>query len=80
MTPIDAVDRFLRRSLTESMHSKVKTCEACILGATRAVRFVVVTDTAILLTENPPKKLTEYIRLVDIVSIESVCIKKIYLY
>ena len=73
LTATDGVDRFLRRTMTPAQYSNVKTFEPCICDTpSRAVRFAVVTDAELLLTENPPKKLTTLLQLASIASIDIV--------
>jgi hypothetical protein len=74
LTPTDAVDRFLKREAHPSVYSQIKAVEPCIVeqGSSRSIRFAVITNSSVLLTENPPKKLSELSKLLDIIAIDQV--------
>ena len=68
-----AVDRFLLRALPPADYASVRVFEPCIVvtaDGARAFKHAVLTDTALVLVDNPPKALAPLADMDRVVSIE----------
>ncbi|CAI9167963.1 unnamed protein product [Rangifer tarandus platyrhynchus] len=67
------LDAFLRRHLPPEVYDAVRAYELCIVvsdSEKHTVKYVVLTDRLIYLTENPPKSIRRVVALRDIVAID----------
>ncbi|XP_043744112.1 uncharacterized protein C12orf56 homolog [Cervus elaphus] len=67
------LDAFLRRHLQPEVYDAVRAYELCIVvsdSEKHTVKYVVLTDRLIYLTENPPKSIRRVVALRDIVAID----------
>ncbi|KAM9760730.1 uncharacterized protein C12orf56 homolog isoform 2-T2 [Dama dama] len=67
------LDAFLRRHLLPEVYDAVRAYELCIVvsdSEKHTVKYVVLTDRLIYLTENPPKSIRRVVALRDIVAID----------
>lgn len=69
------LDAFLRRHLPPEVYDAVRAYEQCIVvsdSEKHTLKYVVLTDRLIYLTENPPKSIRRVVALRDIVAIDLV--------
>uniref|UniRef100_A0A2K6UJ22 Chromosome 12 open reading frame 56 n=1 Tax=Saimiri boliviensis boliviensis TaxID=39432 RepID=A0A2K6UJ22_SAIBB len=67
------LDVFLRRHLPPEVYDAVRAYERCIVVSNsekHTLKYVVLSDRFIYLTENPPKSIREFVALRDIVAID----------
>lgn len=74
LTATDAIDRFLQRTMPVEQYLSIKMFEPCVVEAStsRTVRFVIVTDSQILATENPPKHIQTLVDFDSVLHIDLV--------
>lgn len=68
-------DNFLRKKLDDQTYHRVRGYEACIAcweKESKAFKYVVLTDEHVLLTENPPRTITQVVCLRNVLSINLV--------
>ncbi|XP_057597790.1 uncharacterized protein C12orf56 homolog isoform X4 [Hippopotamus amphibius kiboko] len=67
------LDAFLRRHLPPEVYDSIRAYELCVVvsdSEKHAVKYVVLSDRLIYLTENPPKSIRRVVALRDIVAID----------
>ncbi|XP_054974598.1 uncharacterized protein C12orf56 homolog [Sorex araneus] len=67
------LDAFLRRHLPPATYDAVRACEPCVVVSDterRALKYVVLSDRLIYLTENPPRSIRRVVALRDVVAID----------
>lgn len=69
------LDAFLRRHLASEVYDAIRAYEPCIVASEsekHTLKYVVLSDRLIYLTENPPKSIRRVVALRDIVAIDLV--------
>ncbi|KAK2101896.1 hypothetical protein P7K49_019563 [Saguinus oedipus] len=69
------LDVFLQRHLSPEVYDAVRACERCIVvsnSENHTLKYVVLSDRFIYLTENPPKSIRRVVALRDVVAIDLV--------
>lgn len=69
------LDAFLRRHLVPAVYDAIRAYEPCIVASDsekHTLKYVVLSDRLIYLTENPPKSIRRVVALRDVVAIELV--------
>nr|XP_019587992.1 PREDICTED: uncharacterized protein C12orf56 homolog isoform X1 [Rhinolophus sinicus] len=67
------LDAFLRRHLVPAVYDAIRAYELCIVASDsekHTLKYVVLSDRLIYLTENPPKSIRRVVALRDVVAIE----------
>ncbi|XP_035112097.2 uncharacterized protein C12orf56 homolog isoform X2 [Callithrix jacchus] len=67
------LDVFLRRHLQPEVYDAVRACDRCIVvsnSENHTLKYVVLSDRFIYLTENPPKSIRRVVALRDVVAID----------
>ncbi|KAG8514178.1 putative protein C12orf56 [Galemys pyrenaicus] len=67
------LDAFLRRRLPPEVYDCIRACELCIVvsdSKKHTLKYVVLSDRLIYLTENPPKSIQRVVALRDVVAID----------
>ena len=74
------LDAFLRRHLPPAVYDAVRAYEPCVVvsdSEKHALKYVVLSNRLIYLTENPPKSIQQVMALRDIVAIDLFFLKSI---
>ncbi|XP_063445263.1 uncharacterized protein C12orf56-like isoform X2 [Mytilus trossulus] len=69
------LESFLKKSLNDETYERVRAYESCIIVSekeNKALKYVILGDEWIYLTENPPKNVVEEVSLKDIISVDHV--------
>lgn len=69
------LDAFLRRHLAPEVYDAIRAYEPCIVvsdSEKHALKYLVLSDRLIYLTENPPKSIRQVVALRDVVAIDLV--------
>lgn len=69
------LDAFLRRRLPPEVYDAIRAYEPCIVASDsekHTLKYVVLSDRLIYLTENPPKSIRRVVALRDVVAIDLV--------
>eukprot|EP00050_Salpingoeca_kvevrii_P000869 m.157745 g.157745 ORF g.157745 m.157745 type:complete len:567 (+) comp10235_c0_seq1:1799-3499(+) len=82
LSNLDAVDRFFRRKLSPDDYVRIRVFEPVIVDGSdlkRGIKYAMLNDRGLFLTENPPRKITEIWRFSDIRSIDVINDKPVFL-
>lgn len=69
------LESFLKKSLNDETYERVRAYESCIIVSekeNKALKYAILGDEWIYLTENPPKNVVEEVSLKDIISVDHV--------